>query len=75
MEFVFLISKNFSCSPFEILNADTSYVILCINYFLEKAYQGNKTTTEPQRNVSVYYEKDGTKVTRKKVTNATANWW
>ena len=67
------LSKAYNCSTFEILNADTNYVILCINYFMEKVER--EDTPTPHRNSNVYYEKDGTKVTRKKVTNATATWW
>jgi hypothetical protein len=74
MEFVMLISKSYNCSPFEILNADTNYVILCMNYYMDKINYSNNTYTDTQ-DASVYYEKDGTKVTRKKVTNATATWW
>ena len=69
------LSKSYNCSPFEILNSDTNYVILCINYFLEKVEREDTATTKSHSNTTVYYEKDGTKVTRKKVNNATANWW
>ena len=69
------ISKGYNCSPFEILNADTNYVILCINYFMEKVEREDAIPIQSKGVSSVYYEKDGTKVTRKRVNNATANWW
>lgn len=75
MEFTFELARLYGISPFEILKEETELVIMSINYIYEKSEREDYGTVEDVQ--ESYIDKQGKKVKRIKVNDATATggWW